>query len=548
MKRLKLLFHTVRYLRVRQLGYQVYYRIRKPRLRKLPAPVLRGELDAWPGEAYLEPATRDGRTFTFLGQTARFDGNWNDPAVPKLWLYNLHYQDHLNARGAESRIDLCEHMVDAWVEGNPPLAGNGWEPYCLSLRIVNWVKFFSRLGSGRVKETWLQSLAQQTDALEQQLEFHILANHLFANAKALVFAGTYLGGTQGDRWLRKGLALLDREVPEQFLEDGAHYERSPMYHGTLLWDLADLIALFQATRFEELEKRVNDWRQRVEKGLEWLAAMTHPDGEISFFNDAAFGIAPNLTDLTNFAGSLGLAVPSGECPERVQVFLLQESGFGVIDWPERHRLLVDVAPVGPGYQPGHAHADTLSCELSLFGQRVLVNSGISQYGQDVERHKQRSTAAHNTVEVDGQNSSEVWGGFRVARRAMPFDVGASQGELEVRVWGKHDGYRRLPGGVIHHREWRASSGRIVIEDVLSGSYGSAVAYWHLHPHINIEPIQDFRLLLTMPGGQKVSFIIEGAKSLRSIDSQWHPQFGLSIKNTKIALELSGKKLVTRLEF
>ena len=79
--------------------------------------------------------------------------------------------------------------------------------------------------------------------------------------------------------------------------------------------------------------------------------------------------------------------------------------------------LLDVAPVGPDYLPGHAHADTLSFELSLFGQRVLVNSGTSQYEAGPERSRQRGTAAHNTVIVDGHDSSEVWAGFRVARRA-----------------------------------------------------------------------------------------------------------------------------------
>ncbi len=547
MKRLELLFHTVRYLQIRQLGYQVYYRLCKPRVRKLPVPVLRGELDTWPGEAYLEPATSNGQTFTFLGQTARFEGNWNDPAVPKLWLYNLHYQDDLNARGAEFRIDLCKHMVDAWIEGNPPLAGNGWEPYCLSLRIVNWVKFFSRLGSDRVKETWLQSLAQQADALEQQLEFHILANHLFANAKALVFVGSYLGGIQGDRWLRKGLKLMDREVPEQFLDDGAHYERSPMYQGTLLWDLADLVALCQATPLAELEKRIKDWQMRFEKGLEWLSAMTHPDGEISFFNDAAFGIAPGLADLTSYAHSLGIAVVQAGSPKILRGRLLQESGFGVIDWPERHRLLADVAPVGPDYQPGHAHADTLSCELSLFGQRVLVNSGISQYGHDAERHRQRSTAAHNTVEVDGENSSEVWSGFRVARRARPFVVSLRQQGERVAIEGSHDGFLRLPGKVIHRRRWCASECELVIEDFLSGRYQHAVANWHLHPDVTLESIDNDRWRLVLPGGRCALLSFDGGSG-RLYDSVWHPYFGKTIPSQKIAITPKSSRMTLRLEW
>ena len=123
--------------------------------------------------------------------------------------------------------------------------------------------------------------------------------------------------------------------------------------------------------------------------------------------------------------------------------------------------LLDVAPLGPDYLPGHAHADTLSFELSLFGQRVIVNGGTSRYGSGPERLAERGTAAHSTVQIDGADSSEVWGGFRVARRARPRDVrvhpgldplppvlspaaaGACAGVLEVSA--AHDGYCRLPG-------------------------------------------------------------------------------------------------------
>lgn len=543
----RLLFHTVRHLKARQLAYRIYYRVRGPRFRELPAPVARGELSSWPGASFYAPATEDGQTFSFLGQTSRFDGNWNNPEFPKLWLYNLHYQDDLNANGAERRETLCTSLVDSWIRGNPPLQGNGWEPYCLSLRIVNWVKFFSRLAPAQVRSGWLESLARQADVLEQRLEFHILANHLFANAKALVFVGYYLGGEQGDRWLRKGLKLLDQEIPEQFLTDGAHYERSPMYQGILLWDLADLMTLGRASGLPELTQRLGGWRERFEKGLKWLEAMSHPDGKISFFNDATFGIAPAVEDLAHYANSLGLNISRDDKPSAVRGTLLQPSGYGIVDWPADHRLLVDLAPVGPDYQPGHAHADTLSCELSLFGQRVLVNSGISQYGEDSERHRQRSTAAHNTVEVDGQNSSEVWAGFRVARRAKP--IGASLCDLsgDVQLSGSHDGYRRLPGNVIHQRSWCGRPESLDVIDTLLGDFEEAVAHWHFHPDLTVESIAESRFRLVLPDGRAVVLEVEGG--LVCLESGvWHPGFGVSRKNQKLLVTFIGRKITTRISW
>lgn len=547
MKKIFRLLHTLRHLKARQVLYRIYYRFRKPKPYTKPAPKQRNALVGWSAPSYMRPATHDGKTFTFLGTTAQLNGDWNSAEFPKLWLYNLHYQDDLNAIGADERFALCRQSVDGWIAANPPLQGNGWEPYCISLRVVNWVKWLSRLKPEEVKPEWVESLAGQADALDQQLEHHILANHLFANAKALVFAGVFFGGQQGDYWLHKGLKLLDQEVAEQFLADGAHYELSPMYHAILLWDLADLICLQRITELPALRQRAAEWQQRFAVGMQWLQSMVHPDQDLSFFNDATLGIAPTLSNITDYAEYLELEDPVATAVSQLQGKLLVVSGYAVVDWPANHRLIADVACVGPDYQPGHAHADTLSCELSLFGQRVLVNSGISQYGEDAERHRQRSTAAHNTLEVDGENSSEVWAGFRVARRARPLGVDMCQGDEHVVLNASHDGYRRLAGKVTHQRQWLAEPASLTITDELSGRYTQAVAYWHLHPDIGLVRLSDSSFELTLPQGQVARLNITGA-DVEVGEGTWHPGFGQSVSNKTLVLKLLGPTLTTQIEW
>ncbi|TOQ84691.1 hypothetical protein CGG86_23720, partial [Vibrio parahaemolyticus] len=73
------------------------------------------------------------------------------------------------------------------------------------------------------KDEWLNSLSLQVQALEQQLEYHLLGNHLFANAKALVFAGCFFKGDLACRWLERGLDILHKEVAEQILSDGGNF-------------------------------------------------------------------------------------------------------------------------------------------------------------------------------------------------------------------------------------------------------------------------------------------------------------------------------------
>ena len=545
MKKLIKLLHTIRYLKFKQVAYRLYYQFRKGKPYTKPTPNRRNALVDWSAPAFTMPATHDGKTFTFLGTTAQLNGDWNSAEFPKLWLYNLHYQDDLNAIGADEHVTLCRQSVDGWITANPPLQGNGWEPYCISLRVVNWVKWLSRLKPEEVKPEWVESLAIQVDALDQQIEYHILANHLFANAKALVFAGVFFGGQQGEYWLHRGLKLLDQEVAEQFLADGAHYELSPMYHAILLWDLADLICLERSTELPVLRQRAVEWKQCFTSGLQWLQRMVHPDQDLSFFNDATLGIAPKLSDLTGYAEYLGIEAPVSMVVSQLQGNLLVASGYAVVDWPLNHRLISDVACVGPDYQPGHAHADTLSCELSLFGQRVLVNSGISQYGEDAERHRQRSTAAHNTLEVDGENSSEVWAGFRVARRARLLGVDIRQKDEHVVLTASHDGYLRLAGKVTHQRQWLAESASLTITDELSGRYMHAVAHWHLHPDIGLVRLSDSSFEITLPQGQLARLNITGA-DVEVCESTWHPGFGEVISNQKLVLKLCAHTLITQI--
>jgi uncharacterized heparinase superfamily protein len=118
-------------------------------------------------------------------------------------------------------------------------------------------------------------------------------------------------------------------------------------------------------------------------------------------------------ELDAYAQRLGLF--SGVSP-RDGVTHLSESGY-VRFQKEDVVALLDVAPLGPDYLPGHGHADTLSFEMSLNGRRVLVDTGTSRYDECPGRLFQRGTAAHNTVVVDDADSSEVWGSFRVAHRA-----------------------------------------------------------------------------------------------------------------------------------
>jgi uncharacterized heparinase superfamily protein len=309
-----------------------------------------------------------------------------------------------------------------------------------------------------------------------------------------------------------------------------------MYHAIFLEDLLDLINIARVYPNIISEVQVNKWIKVTESMLKWLNTMVHPDGEIAFFNDAAIGIAPNLNELIMYAKRLGINYYSFKFDRATH---LPSSGYIRLTSNEAVALL-DVAPIGPDYLPGHAHADTLSFELSLFGQRLLVNSGTSEYGIGSVRQYERSTKAHNTVMMNEENSSEVWKGFRVARRAHPFDLNIQELKNFISVSCSHDGYKRLTGKPVHRRTWQFYESSLVIKDKIEGPFKNAFAYFHLHPLIYVLKNQIGSWNLKLPNGQQVILEVKTGKAQLE-KNYYSPEFGKKIETRCLKVALDKKE-------
>ena len=525
-----------------QLWARITFHMLRPRIDLSPAPAVRQSTRTWQTPAARRTSMLSPTRFRFLSVEHEIlaPADWNSLQLPKLWLYNLHYFDDLNAEGSASRVEWHCDLIARWIAENPPGQGNGWEPYPLSLRIINWIKW-AQLGN-TLNEVARYSLALQARFLTQRLERHLLGNHLFANAKALIFAGCYFDGDEAEAWLQLGMSILDREIPEQILSDGGQFERSTMYHALAYEDMLDLVNLVSSNHaiLIRWQHTVSLWSEIIVKMGGWLHAVLHPDGEIAFFNDAAIGIAPSPSILFSYADRMGL-------PPLVvadDVVHLDPSGYIRVTLGQAV-LLLDVAPIGPDYLPGHGHADTLSYELSLFGQRVVVNSGTSRYGLGREREWERSTMAHSTVEVDDQDSSEVWAGFRVARRAYPFDVSVKRDDKSIIVEAAHDGYCRLPGRVVHRRRWVLETTRLEVFDTIEGGFSEAVSRVFFHPNIQIRKFGSAGTAFF--SDRMVSWETNVIGSTVEATS-WHPEFGVSVPNSCLRTKVIPTKQTAHTRF
>lgn len=510
-------FHTLRHLRASQITGRLIHRLHQPRPDARPAPAPRDTVAPWVPPCERPASLLSADEARFLNQTRRlqFPSGWNDPASEKLWLYNLHYFEGLLAPGDASEQALRRGWVARWIQDNPPGLGNGWEPYPLSLRICHWIKWFR---AGQTPDpAWLHSLAVQVRYLSGRIEHHLLGNHLFENAKALVFAGHFFGGEEGARWRRTGEALLHRELAEQLLADGGHFERSPMYHALVLDGVLDLHNLHQCHTGDA----TSPWRDAALSMLDWQARLVHPDGDFAFFNDAALGIAPTLAALRAYAQRLGLPVSEPAVPPLwvgASGYARLQSGPAVV--------LADVAPVGPDHQPGHAHADTLSFECSFHGRRLLVNGGTSTYVIGAERQRQRGTAAHNTVRIDELDSSEVWAGFRVARRARVRVERIEEGGPLV-LQASHDGYTRLLGRPVHRRRWALDPQQLSVTDTIEGAGEHLVeVFLHWHPDAVLLAFDGANGEVRLgDGGPRVGVALDPQLTWEVPEQTWHPRFG-----------------------
>ncbi|MBR9873064.1 MAG: heparinase [Vibrionaceae bacterium] len=530
-----LYYHTLKHLKPKQITYRLLYKI--PKKKFYPKLLNRRDCLYFNYFELYQQKHFEGYSFDFLNKKIPLNEINNNIDIEKLWLYNFHYFDDLISEGCENRIDLNYDLIKKWINSYDQGCENAWEPYPCSLRIVNWIKASLTYFNHKDDDIYL-SLSEQVEFLYRNIEYHILGNHLFTNAKALIFGGAFFSGLEADKWLKKGLSILDEEIYEQVLDDGFFFELSPMYHNIVLMDMLDLYNLSLAYEIPELVSRRDYWSSIIVKMLNASELMSHPDNEVSFFNDSAIGIAPNYKKLNQYAYQLGVDSNANASHLSSKCTYLEDSGYVIVN-DFNVKAILDVAKVGPDYIPGHAHADTLSFEMSFFKHRVFVNSGTSLYGTSAKRLNQRKTRSHNTIEVDGYDSSEVWGGFRVARRAMPSKPKLVQENNVIEIACSHDGYNRLDGNVTHHRSWSFDRNLITISDKIEGVFSNAIAYFHIHPSVVV--IKDNnKIKMVLPTGQTIFF--ECCSDVNIIDDFWSPEFGIDIPNKTIVVSLSKSKL------
>ncbi|HSC81288.1 MAG TPA: heparinase II/III-family protein, partial [Chitinolyticbacter sp.] len=154
--------------------------------------------------------------------------------------------------------------------------------------------------------------------------------------------------------------------------------------------------------------------------------------------------------------SLPCVLPQDLTPMVIGPRWFADGGYAVIGeaWgtPDEVKIVLDAGPLGYLGIAAHGHADALSLQLSVGGVPLLVDPGTYSYhAPGPWREHFRGTAAHNTVQIDGQSQSVSGGRFMWISHAQSRCEQFSVNDRET-VWaGRHDGYRRLPSKASHLR-------------------------------------------------------------------------------------------------
>ena len=504
---------TLKYLKFIQIQYRIYYLIKN----KLNIS------GSWNFSKYLDkknevvllssiPSQKSLKNFEFTLLNVRHSFvdriHWNLNVYGKLWTYNLTYFDFLHQENISKEEGL--HLINDFIEQFDSLK-DALEPFPISLRGMNWIKFLSKHAIQNEKID--RSLFLQYNLLMNNLEYHLLGNHLLENSFSLLFAGYYF---KNEKFYLKAKKLLMQELNEQILDDGAHFELSPMYHQIMLFRVLDCINLIENNNWKEKEL-LGFMQTKARVMLGWLNMMTFNNKTIPLFNDSANKIAPTTRELNMYADRLGLK------PGNI---VLSESGYRKIE-TDNYELVVDIGNIGPDYIPGHAHSDTFNFELNIDGVPIVVDTGTSTYETNERRIMERSTDSHNTAMVNNKNQSEVWGGFRVAKRAKIIKLVEKDNILEA----THDGYKSM--NIYHTRKFTSFDRSILIEDSLDGDLLNAVAYLHFHPDVNVE-VKENKIFVN-------DFMFEcDTSNILLDDYQYAPEFNTLEKAKRVSISFDKK--------
>lgn len=446
--------------------------------------------DPWPGRADQGAAILAGR-FRFAAWEPTAGGNiWNPRGAPSEWLGELHsfvWLRDLAMLGGDETRQQARRLTADWIERNGRWSLPAWRSDVTAARIVTWLSHYDTFfasGEDSFRKAVLGSIAAQLRHLDRAWRLETAGANRIAALKGLI-CGTLCLGSRDQTEQR--LAMLEQELESQVLADGGHVERSPGKLLDVLQDLLEIRAALGAAQFEA----PGSIQQAIDRMAPMLRYLRSGDGMLGRFNGAG-GEDPLI-----LSAVLEQASPRGKPAARAPAIGFERMTAGKLT------VLADSgAPAEPPWDTC-AHAGTLSLEVTVGRERLIVNCGVAPCDGERWRMAERATAAHSTITVNDRNSSELLGNGHIGGRVAKVTVEGDSADGATLVDMSHDGYLRSDGITHRRRLFLSDDGTDLRgEDTLSGPPGVPFAVrFHLHPAVNASLLQSGKdALLRLPRG------------------------------------------------
>lgn len=434
--------------------------------------------DPWPGDDARGARLVKGE-LEFGGAThVMRQGGWSQidgSPVLRAGAHGFTWLRDLRALGSDAARLRARALVSDWITA-PPTDSIAFRPDVIGARITAWLghyDFFAATADDAFRQRLMSRLVSDARALSAALPAEEIDARALTALKGLVAAAVALREHPG--FLTRALRFLPQEIARQILPDGCHAERSPAAQLSALQDLTEIRALLQTSQTQAPPVL----GQAIERMALALRLMRHGDGALCLFNGSKEE-TPNLVDLVLTQAGRGGRGPAA----------LVDGGFHRMQ-AGRSVLIVDCGVPAPSGLDRLAHAGTLSMELSVGRDRLIVNCGTFPAGPPQWHDAARSTAAHSTLVIGDTNSSELKG-EGLGRRPTMVEVNRQEAAGAHWLDVSHDGWKKTFNAVHRRRLYMAESGEDVRgEDLIESPEPQPFTLrFHLHPDVQASLQQD----------------------------------------------------------
>jgi len=422
------------------------------------------------------------------------------------------------AQGDEKELQTISFILSGYRKNakftNRDCFSSYWFPYSVSHRVLAILSGYliaEKKGtlSNFLKEEIVEFLRWNIGFILKNVEHELKNNHVERNLAALCLYFNCVGNVE-ETLARQIDKDVHDYISECVLDDGMNIERSVMYQGFSAMGLN----IFTNTEFLSQKTRLLA-EDRYEKALRAWALMSHPDGQISLYNDSWFGEVPEVAHI-------------GKRPEFRALETLPESGYVRIERGD-YFLIFDAGAIGPRWNPGHGHADFLSVEVDIEAVRFIVDPGTYQYSTGPRRKRERAAQSHNGPCWTSVDPVEYHGCFKVARLAEARLSSASESGETVKV----EGTLKVRQGEVR-RSITATNEKILFLDNWSGRSEQAEVKLLIQGEWVLADSSKERMTFTRDS-KAVSVVIHLGKVSKISESSWACRYLESRTATEVTL-------------